>query len=261
VNETVGHNDEESANLSVVHPVINATGVQNLDVMLGGGLPRGALTLIVGPPGSGKTTLASQIAFAAAQRGQRALILTALSESTDKLIRHLRGFSFFDQDVVGGLIQVLSLYQFLQQDGVTGTADDIITLVRRTRTDVLVIDGFRGIRGFDRDPHSAREFLYRISAALNLQGVTTIVSSEAQPRDVAMFPEATTADILIGIHYRVAGMRHQRLIETVKARGLSPLSGLHVLNLGADGVAIFPRLEALIQSEKHYSAFDVLEPV
>ncbi len=105
-----------------MYPEINATGVQNLDVLLGGGLPRGALTLIVGPPGSGKTTLASQIAFTAARRGQRALILTALSESTDKLVRHLRGFSFFDKDLIGGLIQVLSLYQFLQQDGMSGTA-------------------------------------------------------------------------------------------------------------------------------------------
>lgn len=96
--------NEESARVNRVHPAINVTGVGNLDMLLGGGLPRGALTLIAGPPGSGKTTLASQIAFTAARRGQRALILTALSESTDKLVRHLRGFSFFDDDLVGGLV-------------------------------------------------------------------------------------------------------------------------------------------------------------
>lgn len=133
------------------------------------------------------------------------------------------------------------------------TADDIIDLVRKTRTEILVIDGFRGMRGFDRDPHSAREFLYQISGALNLQGVTTVISSEAEARDISVFPEATTADILIGIHYNLAGMRHQRLIEVVKARGLNPLSGLHVLDLTADGVAIYPRLEALIQLEERSS--------
>jgi len=41
-----------------------ATGVPGLDVILGGGLPEFSFNLIIGPPGSGKTTLAHQIMFA-----------------------------------------------------------------------------------------------------------------------------------------------------------------------------------------------------
>ena len=37
------------------------TGVSGLDEILGGGLPEFSFNLIVGPPGSGKTTLAHQI--------------------------------------------------------------------------------------------------------------------------------------------------------------------------------------------------------
>ncbi|HMJ40023.1 MAG TPA: ATPase domain-containing protein, partial [Verrucomicrobiae bacterium] len=37
------------------------TGVPRLDVVLGGGLPVGSLTVIAGAPGSGKTILAQQI--------------------------------------------------------------------------------------------------------------------------------------------------------------------------------------------------------
>jgi circadian clock protein KaiC len=70
------------------------TGVLALDVILGGGLPRGSLVLIMGLPGSGKTTLASQIGFTAAAEGKTTLILTALSESTNKLIHHLSAFHF-----------------------------------------------------------------------------------------------------------------------------------------------------------------------
>src|SRR6185312_12197675 len=46
-------------------------GVPRLDILMGGGVPRGSLALIVGPPGSGKTTLVHQIACAVAGSGRR----------------------------------------------------------------------------------------------------------------------------------------------------------------------------------------------
>ncbi|MBA2332456.1 MAG: circadian clock protein KaiC, partial [Actinobacteria bacterium] len=43
-----------------------ATGVPELDLVLGGGLLPGSLVVIAGGPGTGKTILAEQISFAAA---------------------------------------------------------------------------------------------------------------------------------------------------------------------------------------------------
>ena len=226
-------------------PQVDATGVPNLDAILGGGLPRGTLAIVVGPPGSGKTTLACQIAFAAARAGRRALILTALSEPTSKLIAHLRTFGFFDETLLGGPVQVISLEQFLPQ-GLATTGDELLALVREARADVVVIDGFRGLRGADADPQRAREFLYDVGSSLSVRGTTTIVTSEADPRDPAFFPELTTADVLVGLHYRLAGVRQLRSIEAVKVRGGAPLPGLHSLSLSGEGVAIYPRLEARV---------------
>ena len=43
-----------------------ATGVPGLDEVLGGGIPEYSFNLIVGAPGTGKTTLSQQIMFALA---------------------------------------------------------------------------------------------------------------------------------------------------------------------------------------------------
>ena len=221
------------------------TGVPNLDRVLGGGLPRGALVLVVGAPGSGKTTLALQMAFAAARAGRRVLILTALSEPTNKLIAHLRAFTFFNEDLLGDAIQVLSLQRFLPQ-GLASTADEVQAEVRRTQAGLVIIDGFRGIRSAGEDPQRAREFLYEIGTALGARGATTVITSEAAPRDAALFPEATTADVLLGVHYGLTGLRQQRYLEAIKVRGAAPLPGLHAMTLAADGVTVYPRLEARV---------------
>src|SRR5689334_16901703 len=59
-------------------------GIPGLDVILHGGVPSSRLYLILGMPGTGKTTLALQYLMEGARRGETALFVT-LSESADEL--------------------------------------------------------------------------------------------------------------------------------------------------------------------------------
>jgi KaiC/GvpD/RAD55 family RecA-like ATPase len=221
------------------------TGVPNLDDVLGGGLPRGSLAIIVGPPGSGKTTLANQMAFAAARMQRKAMVFTALSEPTSKLIAHLRTFSFFDPELIGDRVQFLSLQQFLT-NGLVATGEEMIATAHRAGAGLVVLDGFRGIRGVDVDQQAARRFLFDVGTTLSTLGTTTIITSEADARDPSFFPEATTADVIIGLHYDLRGVRQWRNVEIIKMRGAAPLNGLHGFGLTNDGVVVYPRLEARI---------------
>lgn len=225
-----------------------STGVPNLDNIMNGGIPRGSLTLIMGVPGSGKTTIASQIAFASAHAGRTVLILTALSESTNKLLEHLREFTFFDPDMIGGRVQFLSLQNALQ-NGMRATRDAVLQMVRQIKADIVMLDGFRGMREVDRDPAAAREFLYDVGTALGTLGCTIIITSETNPHDPSFYPETTTADVILGLHYGLTGGRQQRFLEVVKARGSAPLPGLHALTLSNSGASVYPQFEERIASE------------
>jgi circadian clock protein KaiC len=221
------------------------TGVPRLDQVLGGGLPRGALVIIVGPPGSGKTTLANQMAFAAGRAGRRAMVLAALSEPTSKLIAHLRSFTFYDDALTGETIQFLSLQQFLS-GGLERTGDEMVAAARHARASFVVLDGFRGVRGVDVDPQAARKFLYDVGTTLSILGATTIITSEADPRDPAFFPEATTADVIVGLHFDLLGIRQRRRVEIIKMRGAAPMPGLHGLAISDEGMIVYPRLESRV---------------
>src|SRR3954451_25162816 len=85
------------------------SGVEKLDDVLGGGWPEYSFNVIVGQPGSGKTTLAHQFMFANASAERPALYFTVLGEPTIKMLRYQQQFTFFDMRKVGRDIHFANL--------------------------------------------------------------------------------------------------------------------------------------------------------
>ena len=55
-------------------PELASSGIQHLDALVGGGIDRGTSCLLLGPAGTGKSSIALQFAVAAARRGEKAII-------------------------------------------------------------------------------------------------------------------------------------------------------------------------------------------
>ena len=99
------------------------TGVPGLDAILGGGVFEGGIYIVQGAPGAGKTILGNQICFNAVARGGRALYVTLLAESHSRMLQHLRGLSFFDEDVILDRLSYVSAFHALEADGLKGLMD------------------------------------------------------------------------------------------------------------------------------------------
>lgn len=67
-------------------PVALSTGVSEIDLLLGGGIERGTVSVISGPTGVGKTTLGMQIMRSAALRGERAVVYSF--EEQPQILKH-----------------------------------------------------------------------------------------------------------------------------------------------------------------------------
>lgn len=225
--------------------LLEPTGIPQLDLVLGGGLPRGALTIILGPAGSGKTTLACQIAFAGAQRGQPVLLLSTLAEPQTKLLGHLRHYRFFVPEFIGEQVKVYSLQQLLPQDE-TPSIHEVTKAVRATRAKWVIVDGFQGLWERGENSRWASQVISSLGTQLSLLGATALLTSEGDPRALPPCPEMITADVLLGLSFTLVGMRAHRGLEVIRARGQAPLLGRHSLALSERGVEVFPRLEASV---------------
>lgn len=227
-----------------------ATGIPGLDAVLGGGLNRGALALIVGSPGAGKTVLASHILFNAARAGMSVLIVTAYSEGNDKYIEHMRGFGFFDPTLVGDAVKIFTLASLNTPED-PSPATTIAAVIRRTGAKVVLLDGFQGAELLLPEQVRMREVLSALAVQIRYLDVTLLVTMAGDVRDPHLHNELTTADMAIGLHYTLIGSRHQRRLEVVKQRGRPQWAGLHSYRLETQGIVVFPRLESYPLPPKH----------
>jgi circadian clock protein KaiC len=238
--------------MTTAHDLL-ATDVPGLDAVLNGGLRRNALALIIGAPGAGKTVLGSQILFRAARQGIPTLVCTSFSESNEQYTSHMRSFSFFDQSLIGAGVTLYSLQSQLM-GAAQPPASVIMRSIRETRAKLVLIDGFQGFSSELHDQHSLRALLATLSTQIRYLDTTLLLTLAGEAHDTLLHQELTIADTVIGMSFKLAGRRHQRLIEVVKQRGHPQLSGAHSYRLTGDGVQVFPRIEAY-QDEQSQATF------
>ena len=221
------------------------TGIPGLDLVLGGGLPQRGIVFVAGGPGTGKTVLVQQLVFAAARRGRPSLYFSGFSEPHERLIEHLRPFSFFDESLLAGGVQLLSLTSAVEQ-GADAAVDMVVQTTRRTRAGLVVVDGFVGLRRLLDSNREAVRFLYHLGAQVGLVGALLVVVVEGSPRDPELTPELAAGDLLLGLFFERMPVGHRRQLEVLKRRGAAALHGMHALTIGSAGVTCYPQLEMVV---------------
>jgi circadian clock protein KaiC len=241
-----------------------STGIPSLDTLLGGGIPERQAVVVTGDPGTGKTILCSQIAFARAAAGDDVVLATVASESHDKLLDELGGFDFFDPERIGREIFFLSAYPWLKK-GPKDAKDLLLKTMRERKAKLLFLDGMRSLRDLWQDEAKLRDFLYELNVGLSQLDAVGLLTTEYDVDTLMDYPEATTVDGIISLSVlRSAGRSHRRA-QVVKLRGRPHLSSEHVMHITKSGVHIVPRLEEVTVPAERFeptserAAFDLAE--
>ncbi|MDR7271473.1 circadian clock protein KaiC [Pelomonas saccharophila] len=149
------------------------SGVPALDQLLGGGTDRGTATLLVGPAGSGKSTIAAQYAVMAAKRGGHAAIFT-FEEGRKLLLDRLASLGMVAEEGIGpGKLQVrqIDAAEVLPSQ----FANIVRTSVETDGASVVVIDSLNGYLNAMPEERALVTQLHELLTYLNNHGVATFV--------------------------------------------------------------------------------------
>ena len=198
-----------------------ASGIAELDTLLGGGIERGTSTLIVGAAGTGKSSIASQFAVACAARGDNAAMFL-FDESTNTLLSRSKGLGIrldrYLDDARITLQQVdpaeLSPGEFTHQ---------IMRCVEERRARIVVIDSLNGYLNAMPGERFLIVHLHELLSYLGHAGVATILIGAHQGLIGAQMntpvDASYLADSVILMRYFEAQGEVRQAISVMKKRG------------------------------------------
>ena len=198
-----------------------ASGVAQLDTLLGGGVERGTSTLIVGAAGTGKSTLATQFVATAADRGQTAAMFI-FDESFNTLLTRAAGLNINLQAAMESgkvIIQQVDPAELSPGEFV----NTIRQCVERHKISIVVIDSLNGYLNAMPGERFLIIQLHELLTYLGQAGVATLLigahhgmigTQMATPVDASYLADA----VILMRYYEMRGEVRQA-ISVVKKRG------------------------------------------
>ncbi|MEI6210335.1 MAG: circadian clock protein KaiC [bacterium] len=224
------------------------TGIQGLDEITGGGLPRGRPTLVCGGAGCGKTLLAAEFLVRGAMQFGEPGVFMAFEETETELTANVASLGFD----LAGLVQhkkILLDYVHIERTEVQESGEyDLEGLFVRLNHAIdsigakrVVLDSLEAL--FASLPNEAilRAELRRLFRWLKDKGVTAVITAERGREQLTRHGlEEYVSDCVILLDHRVCDQIATRNLRVVKYRGALHGTNEFPFLIGADGISVLP---------------------
>ena len=235
-----------------------STGIEGLDEITGGGLPRNQTSLVIGGPGSGKTVFALQTLINGARQSGEPGIFVAFEENAHQIIANAASFGW-DLPTLEKEGKIFFLEGRLSADVVQSGQFDLAGLLAglKAKTDEMgarriVFDSVDVLLMLLNNPIIERREIYRIRDWLAQANISGIITARIEGSDPLLSAHYSfmqfMADCVVLLHHRLVDRVSLRELRVMKYRGshfaeaefpmvVGP-QGIEVINFGPEQTSV-----------------------
>ena len=224
------------------------TGIQGLDEITEGGLPKGRPTLICGSAGCGKTLLAMEFLVRGATQYNEPGVFMAFEETAKDLTQNVASLGF-DLDALVAEKKIVLDFVYIERSEIEETGEyDLEGLFIRLGQSIdaigaksVVLDTIESLFAGLPNPLILRAELRRLFRWLKEKGVTAIITGERGEETLTRQGlEEYVSDCVIVLDHRVKDQTSSRRLRVVKYRGSTHGTNEYPFLIDEDGISIVP---------------------
>ena len=261
----------EYSHIESAHLEKSPTGINGLDEITDGGLPKGRPTLIAGGAGSGKTLMSMQFLAQGAIKYDEPGVFVAFEESAEDLTKNFASLGI-DLDDLTARKKILIDYIYIDSSEIEETGEyDLEGLFIRLGSAIdsigarrVVLDTIEVLFAGFKNYAILRSELRRLFRWLKSKGVTAIVTGEKGDGTLTRFGlEEYVADCVILLDNRMEQQIATRRMRIVKYRGSKHGTNEYPFLIEEDGISVLPitslELEHTASTERISSGIERLD--
>ncbi|HVU29454.1 MAG TPA: ATPase domain-containing protein [Sphingomicrobium sp.] len=223
---------------------LGTSGIESLDELVGGGLDYGTSTLIIGPSGTGKSTLGLRYAYEALRQGEKALVIS-FDETRAVFERRASRLGMDTAPFMSG-----GQFSFRQVDPAELSPGELTGIIRDQVEDegvsVVVLDSLSGYQQAMPEEQFLLLQMHEILTYLNQRRVLTVliltqsgmVGQMQSPLDLTYL-----SDTVLLLRYFEADGEIRRAVSALKKRTGHHESTIREFRISDGGIEVGPRLE------------------
>ena len=220
------------------------SGIAALDELVGGGLDYGTSTLIIGPSGTGKSTMGLRYAYEALKKGERVLVVS-FDETKAIFERRASGLGMEMAPFTRN-----GHFTFRQVDPAELSPGELTGIIReqveREGACVVVLDSLSGYQQAMPEEQFLLLQMHEILTYLNQQNVLTfliltqagMIGQMQNPLDLTYL-----SDTVLLLRYFETDGEIRRAVSVVKKRTGRHETSIREFRVGEGGIEVGPRLE------------------
>lgn len=262
------------------------TGIQGLDEITGGGLPKGRPTLVCGGAGCGKTLLAMEFLVRGVTEFNEPGVFMAFEETAKELTQNVASLGFDLKDLIAHKKIVVD-FVYIERSEIEESGEyDLEGLFIRLGNAIdsigakrVVLDTVESLFAGLPNPLILRAELRRLFLWLKDKGVTAIITGERGDGTLTRQGlEEYVSDCVIVLDHRVSEQTSSRRLRVVKYRGSTHGTNEYPFLIDEDGISVLPvtslglqhiasservssgipRLDAMLSGKGYYRGSSVL---